>query len=147
MVLSSEGSKMLSFGAVIAAKNVLACKDFQTALFNYEIHERPTWFHKKILVLAKAWLSRWGFKQFKDLMEEVKPGTINLGMNDCSTALFAALYLANQQNQVSMEKLRLTNGEEVFASLSHMELEFEKLKKQQAGVEIESKYGDRQDHE
>lgn len=134
---------MLTFGSIIAAKNVLACKDMVTCLFNYEIHERPTWFHKKILVLAKAWLYRFGYKQFKDLQAEVAPGTINLGMNDCSTSLFAALYLANQQNQVSMEKLRLTNGEEVFASLSHLELEFEKLKKQQAVTE--ERYGDKHD--
>lgn len=134
---------MLTFGAIVAAKNVLACKDFETALFNFEIHERPSWFHKKILVLAKAWIERWGLKQFKDLQEEVRPGNINLGLNDCATPLFAVLYLANQQNEVSMEKLRLTNGQEVFASLSHLELEFEKLKKQASGYEIESQYGDK----
>lgn len=132
---------MLTFGSIIAAKNTLAAKDMCTALFNFEIHERPNWIERKVLVLAKAWLYRWGHKQFKDLQAEVLPGTINLGLNDCSTSLFTAMYLANQQNQVSMEKLRLTNGEEVFASLSHLELEFEKLKKAQ---EIEKhSYGDK----
>jgi hypothetical protein len=130
---------MLSFGAIIAAKNVLACKDMTTALFNYEIHERPTWLHKKLLVLAKTWIAKWGLKQFRDLQLEVAPGVISLGINDCTTALFAVLYLANQQNNISMEKLRLNTGYEVFASLSHMELEFEKLKKQQSGVS-ETKY-------
>jgi hypothetical protein len=131
---------VLSFGAIIAAKNVLAMKDATTALFNYEIHERPSWFHKKILTLAKVWVANWGLKQFRDLQEEVKPGNINLGLNDCTTSLFAVLYLANEQNNVSMEKLRLSTGHEVFASLSHLELEFEKLKKQQAGIVSDTKY-------
>lgn len=133
---------MLTFGAIVAAKNVLACKDIVTALFNYEIHERPNWFNRKFIQFAKEWASNWGLKQFQDLMIEVKPGNVNLSLNDCSTALFTVLYIANEQNNVSMEKLRLKTGHEVFAVLSHTELEFEKLKKAQVGLTSE-KYGDK----
>lgn len=103
---------MLSFGAVVACNNVLALKDFNTFLFNLEIHERPSWIEKKLVAWLKGWLSKKAMKQFEDLKAEVLPNTINLSLNDCSTGMFTTLYLAHQQNNVSMEAHKFKTANE-----------------------------------
>lgn len=133
---------MLSFSVIVAANNLLALKNFTTFLFNYEIHERPNFLEKRAIRFAKGWIERLAIKQFNDLKAEIKPTTINLGINDCATGLFTVLYLANQQNNVSMAKEVLSSGTEIFMSIAHLELEFEKLKKGNV-PQVDSKYGDK----
>lgn len=132
---------MLNFATVVACKNILALKDFTTFLFNYEIHERPNFLERKVISFAKKWIEVIVIKQWNDLKTELKPNTINLGLNDCSTGMFTVLYLAHQQNNVSFAKELLTSGKEIFLSIASLEVEFEKLKK--GNTQAIEKYGDK----
>ena len=120
---------MLSFGIVVAANNLLALKDFNTFLFNYEIHERPGFLERMLIRWAKDWIEKAALKQFEDLKIEVKPDVINVSLNDCPTGMFTVLTLAHQQTQGILEKNRLKTGNEIFLSISQLQLEFEKVKR------------------
>jgi hypothetical protein len=113
---------MLSFGLVVASNNLIALKAFNTFLSNYCLFEKPSWIEKFIIKRTKVWLEKEAIKQFKDIKEEVVKDTINLSLNDCPTGMFTVLHLGNLP-------IPLPTGKELFALISHTELEFEKLKK------------------
>lgn len=113
---------MISFGAVVAANNLLALKDFNTFLFTLEIHERPGFLERKLISWAKGWIAKKAVDQLTDLKAEIDPSTFGLGIKDCPTSLYSAFFTATQP-QV------LKTGAEIFAFLSMSQLEFEKIKK------------------
>lgn len=117
---------MLSFGTVVAANNLTALKDFNTFLFNMEIHERPGFLERKLIAWAKVWVANRAVKQLKDLQAEIDSNTLGIGINDCSTAMFSVLHLACQQ---ITGRFKLKTGQEIFSCLAQIQLEFEKIKK------------------
>jgi len=120
---------MITFGIVVDCNNLLALKSFHTFLFNYELHESPKIWERFVIKWSKKWIRNEAMKTLKDLQTEVIKNEVNLGINDCSTGIFTALYTAQSQNNLP-EKQKVKTGEELFLLLAETELEFEKMKKQ-----------------
>lgn len=114
---------MLTFGIVVSCNNLIALKGFHTFLYNYELHEKPSFLEKWLLPKAKRWILNEAVKTFRDLMKQLPD--VNLTLNDCSTAMFTCLFLAKHPEQFT----NLNDGLQLFQVMANTELEFEKLKK------------------
>jgi hypothetical protein len=114
---------MLTFGIVVASNNLIALKAFYVFLFNYELHEKPSFWERWIIPRARGWIQREAISTFKDLIKQL--GEVNLTLNDCSTSMFTILYLAKHPEMFN----DLKDGVQLFRVMADTELEFERLKK------------------
>jgi hypothetical protein len=116
---------VISFGLVVAANNLLACKNFTVFLNNYKIFEKPSFLERWLLPKAQNWISKKAIRNFQDVLDETKKFEINIGLKDCSTGMFTVLYIANEYR---LGRMVIHDALELFQLISHTELEFEKLK-------------------
>ncbi len=124
---------MLSFGTSVAVNNLLALRAFYTFLFNYQLHEHPSFLEK----LAIPWLAGWVERRAMDTMNELARDnaarTASVSLNDVSGDFFAVLYLV-QNPQLAVE---VGTGKELFLLLAQMSLEFEKVKHPRDGTKYQ----------
>lgn len=116
---------MLSFGLVVATNNLVALKNFNVFLNNYQIFDKPLFLERWMLRRLHLWVQNKAIKNFNDIVEEVRKTEINVGLKDCATSMFTTLYIANEYQYGRME---IHNALELFQLMGNTELEFEKLK-------------------
>lgn len=116
----------LSFGTSVAINNILALRSFYTFLFNYELHDHPSWIERRFLIpRLKAWVSNRAWKNMQELMVDPAARTASVSLNDVPGDMFAVLYIVNNPHEIG----ELRTGHELFQVLAYMALEFEKIRK------------------
>ena len=111
----------LTIAQAVACRNLLALKDFNTFLFNYQLHERPSFLEKWAMRVSKAWLDRQAMRFFNEL-RSTELEKLTLKLKDCKTEMFSVLYIAGDR------KLKFTSASELFPVISDTVLEFDKIK-------------------
>jgi hypothetical protein len=116
----------MTFGTSVAINNVLALRSFYTFLFNYELHEHPSWIERRFIIpRLKAWVAAKAWANMQDLLKDVGAQNASVSLNDVSGDFFAVLYLVNNPHEMGLIK----TGQELFLLLAQMALEFEKVRK------------------
>jgi|SRR5581483_4133663 len=111
----------ISIAQAVAARNILALKDFNTFLFNYQLHEKPNFVEKWAIKTSAAWLNHLAMKFFKELRTtELEKLTVKL--KDCKTELYSVLHVAADR------KVNFDSAPELFRLISDTMLEFDKIK-------------------
>lgn len=121
---------MLTFGTVVALNNLLALKAFYTFLFNYNLHEKPSFLEKLWLPRLARWVERRAIATMNELLNDADAKTTSVSLNDVSGDFFSILYCVHNPQEV----VRIKSGRELFLVLAHMALEFEKIKKPRENV-------------
>lgn len=116
---------MLSFGTSVAVNNLLALRAFYTFIFNYTLHEKPSFLEKLWLPRLKAWVEARAIATMNELLNDQDAKAASVSLNDVSGDFFAVLYIV-QNRQLVVE---VNSGHELFQLLAQMALEFEKVRK------------------
>jgi hypothetical protein len=116
----------LSFGTSVAVNNILALRSFYTFLFNYELHEKPSWIERRFVIpRLKGWVSNKAWQNMRELLADPAAKTASVTLNDVPGDFFAVLYLVNNPHEMG----QMAEGKELFLLLAQMALEFEKIRK------------------
>lgn len=115
----------LTFGTSVAINNILALRAFYTFIFNYTLHERPSWFEKLWLPNLKKWVAKHALKTINNLLNDSDAKNASVSLNDVSGDFFAILYIV--RNSYLIREIK--NGHELFQLLAQMSLDFEKVRK------------------
>lgn len=115
----------LTFGVSVSVNNLLALRGFYTFIFNYQLHEKPTFIEKWFLPRLKAWVEKRALVTLMNLIADKDAQGASVSLNDVSGDFFAVLYLAHNQHLMTEVK----TGQSLFLLLAQMALEFEKLRK------------------
>ena len=115
----------LSFGTVVSLNNLLALKAFYTFLFNYQLHEKPSFLEKLWLPRLAGWVERRAMATMTELLNDQGAKTASVSLNDVSGDFFSILYCVHHPQEIANVK----DGRELFLVLAHMALEFEKVRK------------------
>lgn len=121
---------MLTFGTVVALNNLLALKAFYTFLFNYNLHEKPSFLEKLWLPRLSGWVERRAIVTMKELLNDEGARSASVSLNDVSGDFFSILYCVHNPQEV----VKIKSGRELFIVLANMALEFEKIKKPRENV-------------
>lgn len=122
----------LSFGTSVAVNNILALKAFYTFLFNYELHDRPTWIERRfVLPRLRAWVENRAWATMQELLVDPAAKAASVSLNDVPGDFFAVLYVVNNPHELGQSK----TGREMFLLLAQMALEFEKIRKPRENVQ------------
>lgn len=113
---------MLSVSLVFGVNDLLALKDFNTFLNNFLIHEKPSFVEHWLAKRAQGWIQRRAMKVFGEIRQEVAPASVDVALNQCSTAMFAVLALSTQLS------FQPKQGSELFLAVAAAELTYNKLK-------------------
>ena len=116
---------MLTFGTSVSVNNILALRAFYTFIFNYTLHEKPSFLERLWLPRLKAWVESRAVATMNELLNDTNAKTASVSLNDVSGDFFAVLYLV--QNPLLVVETK--TGHELFQLLSQMALEFEKVRK------------------
>ena len=124
----------LSFGTSVAINNLLALKAFYTFLFNYQLHETPSWLERKfILPRLRNWVADKACSTMAELVLDESAKSASVTLNDVPGDFFAVLYCV----QNPKELVGITEGAQLFILLANMSLEFEKIKKPRPSIQHE----------
>lgn len=115
----------LSFGTSVSVNNILALRAFYTFIFNYTLHEKPSFLEKLWLPHLKAWIETRAVKTMNELLNDTDAKFASVSLNDVSGDFFAVLYIV-QNPQLVVE---IKTGQELFQMLAQMALEFERVRK------------------
>lgn len=121
---------MLDFGTSVAVNNLIALRAFYTFLFNYTLHEKPSWLEKKGIPYLKSWVEKRALATMDELLNSETAKAASVSLNDVSGDFFAVLYICQHPELV----VELSTGNELFLLLSQMGLEFEKVKHPRDGT-------------
>lgn len=121
---------MLSFGTSVAINNLLALRSFYTFLFNYTLHDKPSFLERLTIPHLRSWVERKAVATMNELLNDEGAKTASISLNDVSGDFFAVLYCVHQPHLV----MDLTTGKELFLQLAQMALEFEKVKHPRDGT-------------
>lgn len=113
---------MISFNLVVSCNNLDALRRFNVFLSNYLMWGKPSFLSRWFVKKARVFVEREAFKAYNEVLKELALEKVSIGLYDCSTSMFATLYMANEQ-------VLPKTGEELFLVLADTELQFEKLKK------------------
>lgn len=116
---------MLTFGTSVAVNNILALRAFYTFIFNYTLHEKPSFLEKIWLPHLKNWIQDRAIKTMDSLMTDADARMASVSLNDVSGDFFAILYIVQNPQLITEVK----TGHELFQLLAQMALEFEKIRK------------------
>ena len=116
---------MLTFGTSVSVNNILALRAFYTFIFNYTLHEKPSFFEKLWLPYLKRWIDNRAISTMNELLNDTDAKSASVSLNDVSGDFFAVLYIV-QNPQLVVE---IKTGQELFQMLAQMALEFEKVRK------------------
>lgn len=115
----------LTFGTSVAVNNILALRAFFTFIFNYTLHEKPSFFERLWLPKLKEWVGERAIKTMNELLNDTDAKSASVSLNDVSGDFFAVLYIVQNPQLVSETK----TGQDLFQLLAQMALEFEKVRK------------------
>ncbi len=115
----------LTFGISVAVNNILALRAFYTFIFNYTLHEKPTFWERLWLPDLKKWVARRALRIIRELLKDNKAKTTSVSLNDVAGDFFSILYVVQNPHLI----INITNGHDLFQLLAQMSLEFEKVKK------------------
>ena len=121
---------MLTFGTVVALNNLLSLKSFYTFLFNYNLHEKPSFLERLVLPRLSKWVEKRALATMNDLLNDEAAKATSVSLNDVPGDFFAILYCVHNPQEV----IKVKTGRELFLVLAHMALEFEKIKKPRESV-------------
>jgi hypothetical protein len=111
----------ISIAQAVACRNILALKDFNTFLFNYQLHESPNFVEKQAIKAASGWLNRIAMKFFNELRStELEKLTVKLA--DCKTEMYSVLHVATDRKAV------FDSATDLFRVIADTNLEFDKIK-------------------
>ena len=116
---------MLTFGTSVSVNNLLALRAFYTFIFNYTLHEKPTFLEKLWLPKLKSWVEDRAVKTMNELLNDNEAKLASVSLNDVSGDFFAVLYVVQNPQLV----IEIKTGHELFQLLAQMALEFEKVRK------------------
>lgn len=116
---------MLTFGTSVSVNNILALRAFYTFIFNYTLHEKPSFLEKLWLPYLKQWVEDRAVKTMNELLNDKDAKEASVSLNDVSGDFFAVLYIVQNPQLV----IELQTGQELFQLLAQMALEFEKVRK------------------
>lgn len=111
----------ISIAQAVACRNFLALKDFNTFLFNYQLHEKPNFVEKWVIKVSGAWLNRLALRFFNEL-RNTQLELLTVKLKDCKTDMFSVLYVAGDK------KLAFDTAQDLFRVVSDTILEFDKIK-------------------
>lgn len=122
----------ITFGTSVAVNNILALKAFYTFLFNYGLHNHPTWIERRFIIprLSK-WVEDKAVAEMNELLNDAQAKNASVSLNDVPGDFFAVLYIVNNPHEV----VNIKTGRELFLLLSHMALEFEKVRKPRESIQ------------
>src|ERR1700690_3407483 len=121
----------MTFGTSVAVNNILALRSFYTFLFNYELHEKPTFIERKFIVpRLKAWVAAKAWANMQELLKDPVHADASVTLNDVAGDFFAVLYLVQNPHEMG----QMTTGSELFLLLAQMALEFEKIRKPRESI-------------
>lgn len=116
---------MLTFGTSVSVNNILALRAFYTFIFNYTLHEKPSFLEKIWLPKLKAWIEKRAVATMNELLNDPSAKQASVSLNDVSGDFFAVLYVVQNPQLV----IEMKTGAELFQLLAQMALEFEKVRK------------------
>ena len=116
---------MLTFGTSVAVNNILALRAFYTFIFNYTLHEKPSFIEKLWLPDLKKWVAKRAMKTMRELLADGEAKAASVSLNDVTGDFFAVLYVVQHPELIA----NISNGQELFILLAQMALEFEKIRK------------------
>lgn len=116
---------MLTFGTSVFVNNILALRAFYTFIFNYTLHEKPSFLEKLWLPKLKQWVEDRAIATMTELMNDSDAKQASVSLNDVSGDFFAVLYIVQNPQLITEVK----TGHELFQLLAQMALEFEKIRK------------------
>ncbi|KKK91797.1 hypothetical protein LCGC14_2709350 [marine sediment metagenome] len=116
---------MLTFGTSVAVNNILALRAFYTFIFNYTLHEKPSWIERLWLPDLKKWVAKRAVKTMTGLLNDLNAKSASVSLNDVSGDFFAVLYVVQHPQLI----VSVTTGHDLFQLLAQMSLEFEKVRK------------------
>ena len=121
----------LTFATSVAVNNILALKAFHCFLFNYELHEKPSWLERRFIIpRLKAWVAAKAWSNMQELLKSPVHVGASVTLNDVAGDFFAVLYLTQNPQEMG----EMTTGQELFVLLAQMSLEFEKVKKPRESI-------------
>jgi hypothetical protein len=115
----------LSFSTSISVNNLLALRAFYTFIFNYTLHEKPSFLEKIWLPKLKSWVETRAVATMNELLNDPAAKQASVSLNDVSGDFFAVLYVVQNPQLV----IEMKTGQELFQLLAQMALEFEKIRK------------------
>jgi hypothetical protein len=116
---------VLTFGTSVSVNNILALRAFYTFIFNYTLHEKPSFLEKIWLPRLKSWVETRAVATMNELLNDPDAKQASVSLNDVSGDFFAVLYIVQNPQLVT----ELQTGHELFQLLAQMALEFEKVRK------------------
>jgi hypothetical protein len=123
----------LSFGTSVSVNNILALRAFYTFLFNYSLHENPSFIERRFLIpRLKAWVADRAYRTMRELLTDPSAKAASVSLNDVSGDFFAVLYLVVNPHELG----RTSTGHELFQLLAQMGLEFEKIRKPRENISL-----------
>lgn len=121
----------LTFGTSVAVNNLLALRAFYTFLFNYQLHEHPSFWERKAIPFLRRWVEKRAVTTMNELLNDQDARAASVSLNDVSGDFFSVLYCVQNPQEV----VDLKTGQELFILLANMALEFEKIKKPRGNTE------------
>lgn len=115
----------MTFGTSVSVNNLLALRAFYTFLFNYQLHEKPSFLEKLVIPYIKKWVESKAVNTMNELLNDVDAKAASVSLNDVSGDFFAVLYIVNNPELI----VECKTGQELFLLLAQMALEFEKVRK------------------
>lgn len=115
----------LTFGTSVAVNNILALRAFYTFIFNYTLHEKPSWIERLWLPDLKKWVAKRAVKTMIGLLDDPNANSASVSLNDVSGDFFAVLYIVHNPRLIT----EIKDGYELFQLLAQMSLDFEKIRK------------------
>lgn len=116
---------MLSFGTSVSVNNILALRAFYTFLFNYQLHEKPSFWERFAIPTLKKWVEIKAVNTMNELLNDTAARVAYVSLNDVSGDFFAVLYIVQHPELV----VDCRTGHELFQLLAQMALDFEKVRK------------------
>lgn len=116
---------MLTFSTSVSVNNILALRAFYTFIFNYTLHEKPSFLEKIWLPKLKAWIEKRAVATMNELLNDPSAKQASVSLNDVPGDFFAVLYTVQNPQLV----IEIKTGHDLFQILAQMALEFEKIRK------------------
>lgn len=90
----------LTFSTSVSVNNILALRAFYTFIFNYTLHEKPTFIEKLWLPRLKGWVEKRVVATMNGLLTDSSAKYASVSLNDVSGDFFAVLYLIQNRKSV-----------------------------------------------
>lgn len=116
---------MLTFGTSVSINNLQALRSFHTFLFNYQMHEHPSFIEKWFLPKLKTWVEERAIATMSELLVSEDAKSASVSLNDVSSEMFCVLYIV--QNPQLITEIR--TGKDLFMLMANMNLEFVKIQR------------------